>query len=342
MVAGSNPADQATSLFTPPPSCRFVLCRLLQHETFFRLSNLTSGPLLPVCLQRNEGNWEERERQGTRMETKHFSSQSPKRPLNEWNGVHLRHSVLSDVGIVRENNQDSFLVEPEIGLFIVADGMGGRAGGEVASTLAVETLKSEISTRFRELYSSDASTREIILKQAINSACLSIYSRSLELPHLRGMGTTTTALWLPVRNPANPGNSGSPQACVAHVGDSRCYLLRAGLFYQLTSDHSLFQEKIRAGVLHPESPLACQMKSVITRCVGYQEDEEVDVLSFEPFRGDRFLICSDGLSNKVSEKEMADLLLEDDLNWVAEHMVALAKERGGEDNITILLIALDT
>jgi len=276
------------------------------------------------------------------MNSRAYSPQSAKRPLHDWNGIHLRHSALSDVGMVRENNQDSFLAEPEFGLFVVADGMGGRAGGEVASSLAVETLKNEINTRFRELCSSDSQAREIILKQAVNSACLNIYARSLELPNLRGMGTTATALWLPVRNPAHPGQSGSPKACVAHVGDSRCYLLRAGLFYQLTSDHSLFQEKIRAGVLHPESPMASQMKSVITRCVGYQEDEEVDVLSFEPFRGDRFLLCSDGLSNKVSEKEMADLLLEDDLGWVAEHMIELAKERGGEDNITILLVALDT
>jgi protein phosphatase len=90
------------------------------------------------------------------MDSRHFSSQSAKSPLHNWNGVHLRHSALSDVGIVRENNQDSYLADPEIGLFIIADGMGGRAGGEVASSLAVETLKAEVSTRFRELYGSEA------------------------------------------------------------------------------------------------------------------------------------------------------------------------------------------
>lgn len=265
-----------------------------------------------------------------------------KRPLNEWNGIQLRFVSRTDVGVVRENNQDSLLTEPALGLFVVADGMGGRAGGEVASSLAVETIKEEIAARFHEMAGAELHSRDIIMRQAINSACLTIYSRSLELPHLRGMGTTTTLLWLPVKSPDAPPTAKPARACVAHVGDSRCYLLRAGLLYQLTSDHSLFQEKVRAGVLHPEAPTAQQLKSVITRCVGYQEDEEVDVLNFEPFRGDRFLLCSDGLSNKITEKEMADLMMEDDLQWVAEHMTELAKERGGEDNITVILIALDS
>lgn len=265
-----------------------------------------------------------------------------KRSLSEWNGLQLRHTLRTDVGMVRENNQDSYLADPSIGLFLVADGMGGRAGGEVASHLAVETLETEVSTRFRDLFCSDQTTRETILKQAINTASLNIYSRSLEMPHLRGMGTTTTALWLPVQLSTDTIKLGSSRALVAHVGDSRCYLLRAGLLYQITNDHSLFQEKVKAGVLAPDSPAATQMKSVITRCVGYQEDEEVDVFSFQPFRGDRFLLCSDGLSNKISEREMADLMMEDDLEWVCEHMVELSKERGGEDNITVIVVALDS
>ncbi|MEN9825998.1 MAG: hypothetical protein RI953_1743 [Pseudomonadota bacterium] len=267
---------------------------------------------------------------------------STKPSLNEWNGQLLRHTLQTDVGIVRENNQDSYLAAPNIGLFLVADGMGGRAGGEIASRLAVETLETEISARFRDLFCSDQLTRETILKQAVNTASLNIFSRSLELPHLRGMGTTATALWLPVQAETRTLKSGSPKALVAHVGDSRCYLLRAGLLYQLTNDHSLFQEKIKAGVISAESSVALQMKSVITRCVGYQEDEEVDVYSFQPYRGDRFLLCSDGLSNKITEKEIVDLMMEDDMQWVCEHMVELAKERGGEDNITVILVALDT
>jgi len=265
-----------------------------------------------------------------------------KRALNEWIGDAVRYSVLTDVGLVRENNQDSLLAEPKLGLFMVADGMGGRAGGEVASSLAIDAVRSDVGIRFRELLLSDRATREIIFKQALNAACLQIYSRSLEQPHLRGMGTTSTVLWLPVRAESVVNNDSERVASVAHVGDSRCYLLRAGLLYQLTSDHSLFQEKVRAGVLSPDSPFAQNLKSVITRCVGYQEEEEVDVVNFQVFRGDRFLLCSDGLSNKVNEQEMADLMMEDDLNWVAEHMVELAKERGGEDNITVILVALDT
>lgn len=276
------------------------------------------------------------------MGLRHQAPLSAKRSLVEWNGLQLRHTVKTDVGMVRENNQDSFLADPELGLFVVADGMGGRAGGEVASHLAVETLESYVSTHIVHLISAEQPVRESLLRQAINSASLSIYERSLEMPHLRGMGTTTTALWLPAQTPQTTTKLGSAKALVAHVGDSRCYLLRAGLLYQITSDHSLFQEKVRAGILPPDSPLAAQMKSVITRCVGYQEDEEVDVFSFQPFRGDRFLLCSDGLSNKVNEREMADLMMEDDLEWVCDHMIQLAKERGGEDNITVLLVALDS
>lgn len=276
------------------------------------------------------------------MTSGQMSVNNPKRPLNTWNGVHLRFITQSDVGIVREKNEDSYLADPKIGLFIVADGMGGRAGGEVASALAVETLKSEISQRLIELHAVDQQNREIIMRQTVNTACLKIYSMSLEHSHLRGMGTTTTALWLPTRRPKSGLPQDSARACVAHVGDSRCYLLRAGLLYQLTNDHSLFHEKVVAGVLKPDSPSAQQLKCLITRCVGYQEEEEVDVIHFEPLRGDRFLLCSDGLSNKISEKEMADLMMEDDLQWVSDHMVGLARARGGEDNITVLLIALDS
>lgn len=276
------------------------------------------------------------------MDNRASSKNEAKRPLNEWVGDSIRYAHVTDVGLVRENNQDSMLAEPKLGLFMVADGMGGRAGGEVASSLAVDAIRSDVGIRFRELLLSDKQTREIIFKQTLNSACLQIYSRSLEQPHLRGMGTTATVLWLPVISKSIETKAEDRLASVAHVGDSRCYLLRAGLLYQLTCDHSLFQEKVRAGVLSPDSPFAQNLKSVITRCVGYQEDEEVDVINFQVFRGDRFLLCSDGLSNKVAEQEMADLMMEDDLNWVSEHMVELAKERGGEDNITVILVALDT
>jgi serine/threonine protein phosphatase PrpC len=270
-----------------------------------------------------------------------FAERDSKKGLSDWNGAPLRFCATTDVGMVRKNNEDSYVTVEELGLFVVADGMGGRAGGEVASALAVETVQNEVKVRYRELFGSDVPTREIIMRQAINTACLNIYSRSLELPHLRGMGTTTTALWLPRKTHSEETQSGSPKALVTHVGDSRCYLLRAGLLYQLTLDHSLFQEKVRAGVLSPDSSLHPQLKSQITRCVGYEEDEEVDLISFQPYRGDRFLLCSDGLSNKISDNEIAELLSEDDLPWVAEHMVALAKERGGEDNITVILVALE-
>ena len=109
------------------------------------------------------------------MEKRLPTQNDAKRPLNEWIGDAIRYSVLTDVGLVRENNQDSLLAEPKLGLFMVADGMGGRAGGEVASSLAIDAVRSDVGIRFRELLLSDRSTREIIFKQALNAACLQIY-----------------------------------------------------------------------------------------------------------------------------------------------------------------------
>ena len=260
-----------------------------------------------------------------------------------WNGAAVVAFGNTDPGMVRESNQDNFCVDTASGLYLVADGMGGRAGGEIASSMAVECIHSEVSAHLESLLNRDLSTRRNILAQTINAASLKIYERSLELPQYRGMGTTATLLWIPPtqqqqqQQQQQHGQKYSRNCIVAHVGDSRCYLLRAGLLYQITEDHSLVNEQVKAGVLKKNDPLISQMRNVITRCVGYQEEEEVDTFTLEVFENDRFLLCSDGLTNKVRDSEIARLLGQDNLAESPLELIALANSRGGEDNITVVV-----
>lgn len=290
----------------------------------------------------------------------------------------------TDVGRVRESNQDSYIADVHQGLFLVADGMGGRAGGEVASQLASHIISSEVERNLERLLTVDERTKINFFAAAINKASLGIYERSLELPQYRGMGTTATLLWLPPQKPLSDlimrkstdssgpdllargrlagtplprvkkpwGGADSPEltekdqgttpfasAIIAHVGDSRCYLCRAGLLFQLTDDHSLVNEQIKAGIISARDPMVAQIRNVITRCVGYQEEEEVDTLMLDVMPGDRFLLCSDGLSTKVSDEEIRLALLDPDIATVADRLTELANQRGGDDNITVVVVS---
>lgn len=236
----------------------------------------------------------------------------------------------TDVGQVRSANQDSFLVDDSNGLFVVADGMGGHAGGEIASQLAIQEIRAFLASH-SELLNDPKLTHpdgriSSVLADAVNHASTRIYERALEEPSLKGMGTTATVLKV----------IGSHAYC-AHVGDSRCYLIRAGFIYQLTSDHSLVSEQVRAGILSKEEAEGHHLRNVITRSVGYQEEEDVDTttLSLEP--GDLFLICSDGLHGKVTDQELS-LLTGEHGTKVVEKLISLANERGGDDNITAVVI----
>jgi protein phosphatase len=263
----------------------------------------------------------------------------------------LQHSTVSvffaegctDVGRVRESNQDNYLVSTQMGLFVVADGMGGRAGGEVASQLAVETIGNEVERHLDRLLESEERSVLNFFSSAINKASLRIYERSLELPQFRGMGTTATLVWIPPQEHqvgSDLTDRSQRTATIAHVGDSRCYLCRSGLLFQLTDDHSLVNEQIKAGVLDHRDPLISQIRNVITRCVGYQEDEEVDTTCLTLCSGDRLLLCSDGLSTKVTDEEIRAALMQEHAEGVAAELTALANERGGDDNITVIVVAL--
>jgi PPM family protein phosphatase len=241
----------------------------------------------------------------------------------------LTSAVQTHVGMVRESNQDNFVNLPNDGLFLVADGMGGRAGGEIASEIACEVIKTNYLENLTLLNQGSSSEVRSALTKIVNAACLKIYERSLEIPHLKGMGTTCTLLSI---------CSTSGRALVGHVGDSRCYLLRKGFLFKITEDHSLVNEQVKVGVLKRNDPLISQMRNVITRCVGYQEEEEVDTIALAVEPHDVFLLCSDGLTNKVRDTELAHYMGQENLPHSAVRLVDLANARGGEDNCTVVMV----
>ena len=240
----------------------------------------------------------------------------------------------TDVGMKREQNEDSFLVNEDLGLYLVCDGMGGHAGGETASRLAAQIVERELlSAKLRtdDPFAAEASLAETplagALREAIEGACAAVFRTSRANPELAGMGTTCISLILH-----------GAQALVGHVGDSRAYLVRDGDVHQLSEDHSLVNEQVRAGLLSEEEAKNSRLKNIITRSVGFEEDVLVDVLGLETQPGDRFLLCSDGLSNLVENEEIRDALLEHPLEDVPQVLIQLANDRGGDDNLTVVAV----
>jgi protein phosphatase len=239
----------------------------------------------------------------------------------------------TDVGLRRTHNEDSFLINPELGLHVVCDGMGGHAGGETASRLAALTVERELmAARLREEdpYASTADAEHSplgpALRDSIEGACAAVFLKSKENAALNGMGTTCIALVVK-----------DSLAVIGHVGDSRAYLIRDGKGYQLTEDHSLVNEQVRAGLLTPEEARKSKLRNVITRSVGFEEDVLVDLLGLETQPGDKFLLCSDGLSNCISTEEIRDALVRLPLREVPEMLIGLANQRGGDDNSTVVV-----
>jgi PPM family protein phosphatase len=247
--------------------------------------------------------------------------------------VEIVSGGVTDVGRVRTNNEDSFrILEPQK-LFILSDGMGGEAHGEVASALAVETIanyclepkEDSDVTLVGVPQGVSAATRR--LQTAVNQANFKIYDSAQKNPDQRGMGATLTAAWL-------NGN----RLSIAHVGDSRAYLLRGGALQQLTSDHSLVAEQVRRGLLTPQQAEESEMQSVLLRALGAHPEVEVDVDETEIIPRDILLLCSDGLTRMVTEPEIAGTLqAETDPTSAAQKLVDLANERGGLDNVTVIV-----
>lgn len=252
--------------------------------------------------------------------------------------MEIKYWAATDVGRKRAQNEDNFLIDKGLNLFLVADGMGGHASGEVASSMAVHTIR-EVIFNTRDLIESfdeedpgahiEIST---LLEYAVHSACAEIFYKAQQEPEKRGMGTTVVCLLVVGR-----------RGFIAYVGDSRIYLLRNGVVYPLTEDHSLMNELIRSGRVNPEefagSPYA-SFKNAMTRAVGVHEHVEVDILDFEVLPGDAFLLCSDGLYEYLEGSEIASSLALSEIEEIPGRFIDLANSRGGKDNITALVVQI--
>jgi serine/threonine protein phosphatase PrpC len=249
--------------------------------------------------------------------------------------VQIVSGGVTNVGRVRTNNEDSFRIVEPMSLYILSDGMGGEAHGEIASAMAVDVVakhctETEVDpamTIFADMPSAwSEKTRR--LSSAVHLANKTIFDSAQKHPEQRGMGATITAAWL----------DGS-RLSIAHVGDSRAYLLRSGSLQQLTSDHSLVAEQVRRGILTPAEAERSDMQSVLLRALGAHQEIEVDSEEHTLFGGDVLLLCSDGLTRMVTEPEIAGTLqAEPDPTKASERLVELANEQGGADNITAIVV----
>jgi serine/threonine protein phosphatase PrpC len=252
----------------------------------------------------------------------------------------LTWAVRSDPGLKRTSNEDSYAARPDVGLFVVADGMGGHVAGEVASRVAVEAIEAFIhetagadkNRTWPFPFDPTVSLEANRLRAAFRLANRKIASAIADSQDLRGMATTASAVLL-----------GPQGASVAHVGDSRVYVLRSGKLEQITHDHSWVEEQVRAGTLTPTAARQHPWRNVVTRALSGGEDPEVDVTDIVPRPGERYLLCSDGLFTVVPDGRIAELLgdMKGPLDAISAALVAAANDAGGPDNITALILQID-
>jgi protein phosphatase len=252
----------------------------------------------------------------------------------------LTWAVSSDPGLKRTSNEDSYSTRPDVGLFVVADGMGGHVAGEVASRVAVEAIEAFIhetagadkNRTWPFPFDPSISLESNRLRAAFRLANRKIASAIADSQELRGMATTASAVLV-----------GPQGASVAHVGDSRVYVLRGGELEQITHDHSWVEEQVRAGTLTPTAARQHPWRNVVTRALSGGEDPEVDVAEVSPHPGERYLLCSDGLFTVVPDAHIAEILGDKKapLDAIARTLVAAANEAGGPDNITALILQID-
>lgn len=262
------------------------------------------------------------------MVSSHYSSV----PVPTKHPYRLEAFGLTDIGQVRAQNEDYFALRPMVGLYTLGDGIGGHAAGEVASRMAVECVCHAIESP-GDVWPPDYPPRARHPSGALLEAALQLAHQRLQLEaeedkRCAGMGTTFVgALFTQDR------------VAIAHVGDSRAYLLRGRRLVQMTDDHSLLNDHIRAGLFNPDSGRPFPFPSIITRAVGLDTQLEVDVRMDAPALGDVYLLCSDGLTGLVSTPEIAGILLrERDLGRAARSLIQRANELGGHDNITVVLV----
>jgi protein phosphatase len=249
-------------------------------------------------------------------------------------------AVSSDPGLRRTSNEDSFSSRPDLGLFVVADGMGGHVAGEVASRVAVEAIGAFIeetagadkNRTWPFPFDPKLSLEANRLKAAFRLANRRIAAAIADAQDLRGMATTASAILV-----------GEAHACVAHVGDSRVYVCRDGRLDQITHDHSWVEEQVRAGTMTPTAARQHPWRNVVTRALSGGDDPEVDVVDVVPEPGERYLLCSDGLFAVVPDQRIAEILSDRgaSLEDICRRLIDAANEGGGPDNITTLVLQFD-
>jgi PPM family protein phosphatase len=251
--------------------------------------------------------------------------------------VKASHSVKSDIGLKRPHNEDCFLADPPLGLYVVCDGMGGSNAGEVASRMAVDVILARVKATVQnpslpligpvDPGRSPATNR---LASAIRAANEAIHEASRANPSFAGMGTTVVAICL-----------SDSHLSIAHVGDSRLYLIRDGILQALTTDHSWVAEQVAQGNLTEEEAERSPRRNIVTRALGVERTVEIDLAEIPLRSGDLLLLCSDGLTRTARPGEILQTLTSaTDLTMTADRLVALANEAGGDDNTTVLLVAI--
>jgi len=239
----------------------------------------------------------------------------------------MKWSKLSHIGLVRKTNEDSSLVCEELQLLAVADGMGGHQAGEVASRLALDTISDYLFENKGHIDANPAG----VLREALEEANQKIFRQAQQEPDYHGMGTTITAALLP------PG-----KMCLAHVGDSRAYLIRGGDIRLVTDDHSLVNELIKNGGITEDEASRHPHRNVLTRAIGSSAGVDVDIYEETTLPGDILLLCTDGLSNLLNPDEIREMVAAaPSLDGGAGNLVDQALARGGSDNITVVLCRVE-
>jgi len=247
------------------------------------------------------------------------------------------HSVKSDIGRKRTQNEDCFAVDPALGLYVICDGMGGGNAGEIASHMAIEAILTHVKAAPAapdlELLGPvdpnlSATTNQ--LASAIRAANEAVHKASWQHAKYAGMGTTVVAIRI-VRH----------YLSIAHVGDSRLYLVRNGTIQTLTSDHSWVAEQVAQGRMSEAEAERSPRRNIVTRALGVESTVEIDLAEMPLLSGDVLLLCSDGLTRGVRTKDILQILeLDGDLEGKTERLVTMANEAGGDDNITVLIVAI--
>lgn len=235
----------------------------------------------------------------------------------------------TDVGLQRSNNEDSFYIDEQRGLFIVADGMGGHAAGEIASAMAISVVREILEPEFDQQYSADH--WQSLLAEAINRADRAIIEAAAENPAWNGMGTTLTVLLIQ-----------ADRLLLGHVGDSRLYRWRSQQLEQLSEDHTLVAEQLRRGILDQQQADSSNLRNILLQAVGLGEDLDICLKNLTVAAGDRLLLSSDGLTDMLSEEQISAILTETrDADQGCAELLSAALEAGGKDNVTTVLIEVE-